>query len=35
VLGVAVALGFRPDAGALDWLATIGLLHLYTRRRSA
>src|SRR5215510_11961437 len=26
VLGVAVALGFRPEAGALDWAASIGLL---------
>jgi len=30
VLGVAVALGFRPEAGALDWLAAIGLLALFT-----
>jgi ABC-2 type transport system permease protein len=29
VLGVAVALGFRPDAGVLDWLAAIGLLTLF------
>jgi ABC-2 type transport system permease protein len=29
VLGVAVALGFRPEAGALDWLAAIGLLALF------
>jgi ABC-2 type transport system permease protein len=26
VLGVAVALGFRPDATALEWLATVGLV---------
>jgi ABC-2 type transport system permease protein len=29
VLGVAVALGFRPDAGVLDWLCAIGLLTLF------
>lgn len=29
VLGVAVALGFRPTASALDWLAAIGLLALF------
>jgi ABC-2 type transporter len=29
VLGVAVALGFRPQAGVLDWLASIGLLTLF------
>jgi ABC-2 type transport system permease protein len=29
VLGVAVALGFRPDAGVLDWLAAFGLLTLF------
>jgi ABC-2 type transport system permease protein len=29
VLGVAVALGFRPDGGVLDWLAAIGLLVLF------
>ena len=29
VLCVAVALGFRPEAGALDWLASIGLLTLF------
>ncbi len=29
VLGVAVALGFRPQAGALDWLAAVGLLTLF------
>jgi ABC-2 type transport system permease protein len=29
VLGVAVALGFRPAAGVLDWLAAIGLLTLF------
>src|SRR5215831_2851964 len=29
VLGVAVALGFRPSAGPLDWLAAIGVLALF------
>ena len=29
VLGVAIALGFRPTAGPLDWLAAIGLLTLF------
>jgi ABC-2 type transport system permease protein len=29
VLGVAVALGFRPTAGPLDWLAAIGVLVLF------
>jgi ABC-2 type transport system permease protein len=29
VLGVAVALGFRPQAGPLDWLGAIGLLTLF------
>jgi ABC-2 type transport system permease protein len=29
VLGVAVALGFRPSAGPLDWLAAIGVLTLF------
>ena len=29
VLAVAVALGFRPQAGVLDWLAAIGLLTLF------
>ncbi|HTU30463.1 MAG TPA: ABC transporter permease [Solirubrobacteraceae bacterium] len=29
VLGVAIALGFRPTAGALDWLGAIGLLALF------
>ncbi|MGH3074457.1 MAG: ABC transporter permease, partial [Gaiellales bacterium] len=29
VLGVAVALGFRPEAGVLDWLAAIGLVTLF------
>jgi len=29
VLGVAVALGFRPTAGPLEWLAAIGLLTLF------
>jgi ABC-2 type transport system permease protein len=30
VLGVALAVGFRPSAGPLDWLAIIGLLVLVT-----
>jgi len=30
VLGVAVALGFRPDASALDWLAVAGTLVLFS-----
>jgi ABC-2 type transport system permease protein len=30
VLAVALALGFRPDAGALDWLALVGLLTVVT-----
>jgi ABC-2 type transport system permease protein len=30
VLGVAVALGFRPTAGPLDWLAAIGVLTLFS-----
>jgi ABC-2 type transport system permease protein len=29
VLGVAIALGFRPTANALDWLGAIGLLALF------
>lgn len=29
VLGVALALGFRPTAGPLGWLATIGVLTLF------
>jgi ABC-2 type transport system permease protein len=29
VLGVAVALGFRPTAGPVDWLAAIGILMLF------
>ena len=29
VLGVAVALGFRPQADLLDWLAAVGLLTLF------
>jgi len=29
VLGVAVALGFRPTAGPLEWLAAIGVLTLF------
>jgi ABC-2 type transport system permease protein len=30
VLGFAVALGFRPSAGPLEWLAAIGLLTLFS-----
>ena len=30
VLGVAVALGFRPTAGPLDWLAAVGVLALFS-----
>ena len=30
VLGVAVALGFRPTAGPLHWLAAIGVLTLFS-----
>ncbi|MBV9445802.1 MAG: ABC transporter permease [Streptosporangiaceae bacterium] len=30
VVGVAVGLGFRSDAGALAWLAVIGILFLFT-----
>ncbi len=30
VLGVAVALGFRPTASALNWLAAIGVLALFS-----
>ena len=29
VLGVAVALGFRPTAGPFEWLAAVGLLTLF------
>ncbi|HLJ09320.1 MAG TPA: ABC transporter permease, partial [Acidimicrobiia bacterium] len=29
VIGVAVALGFRPTAGPVEWLATIGMLALF------
>lgn len=29
VVGAAVAMGFRPDATAVEWLATAGLLLLY------
>jgi ABC-2 type transport system permease protein len=29
VLGVALALGFRPTAGPVDWLAAIGILMLF------
>ena len=30
VLGVALLVGFRPSAGALDWLAVVALLLLFT-----
>jgi ABC-2 type transport system permease protein len=30
VLGIAVALGFRPNAGPLEWLAAIGVLALFS-----
>ena len=30
VIGIAVALGFRPSAGFLQWLAAIGVLALFT-----
>jgi ABC-2 type transport system permease protein len=30
VLGVAVALGFRPSAGPLDWLGAVGVLGLFS-----
>jgi ABC-2 type transport system permease protein len=30
VLGVAIALGFRPTAGPLEWLAAIGMLTLFS-----
>ncbi|MFI8962292.1 ABC transporter permease [Streptomyces sp. NPDC053493] len=30
VIGVALAIGFRPDASAVEWLAAIGLLTLLT-----
>lgn len=29
VLGLAVAVGFRPDASALEWLGAVGLIALY------
>jgi ABC-2 type transport system permease protein len=29
VFGVALAIGFRPDAGPLDWLAVVGVLLAY------
>jgi len=34
VLGVAIALGFRPNADAAHWLAAIGVLALFTLRGS-
>jgi ABC-2 type transport system permease protein len=30
VLGVAIALGFRPNAGPLEWLAAFGILTLFS-----
>jgi ABC-2 type transport system permease protein len=30
VIGVAIALGFRPNASPIEWLAAIGLLVLFT-----
>ena len=30
VIGVAIALGFRPTAGVLGWLAAIGMLGLFS-----
>ncbi|MET9801645.1 ABC transporter permease [Streptomyces sp. NPDC006368] len=30
VIGVALAIGFRPDASAVEWIAAIGLLTLLT-----
>ncbi|HEU4355206.1 MAG TPA: ABC transporter permease [Actinomycetota bacterium] len=30
VIGVALAIGFRPDAGPVEWLAAIGLLAIVT-----
>ncbi len=30
VLGIAVALGFRPEASLLDWLGALGLLSLFS-----
>lgn len=35
VLGVAFAIGFRPNAGALDWLAAAGILLLFILAISA
>ncbi len=29
VIGVGIALGFRPDAGPVEWLAALGLVALY------
>jgi hypothetical protein len=33
VLGVAVALGFRPTAGPVEWLASVGVLTLFSLAR--
>jgi ABC-2 type transport system permease protein len=30
VIGVALAVGFRPTAGLLDWIAAIGVLAMFT-----
>jgi ABC-2 type transport system permease protein len=35
VLGAAVLMGFRPDAGPLEWAAAVGLLLLYVLALSA
>ncbi len=35
VIGIAVAIGFRPTGGALDWLAAIGLIALFVLAISA
>jgi ABC-2 type transport system permease protein len=30
VMGVAIAIGFRPNANALEWVATIGVIALFS-----
>jgi ABC-2 type transport system permease protein len=35
VFGVAFLIGFRPDAGSVDWLAAVGILLLYVLAISA
>ncbi len=30
VLGVALAIGFRPDATPVEWLAVVGLMGLFS-----